>query len=60
MMRRIVTERAREGLTTVVDAMNLRDSDRKNFIELGNWERVYTLTFDTELGRERNKARKEQ
>ena len=57
---KLARERCNEGLTTVIDAMNLRDSDRKKFIELWKWERAYTIVFDSEKWIEQNRIRKEK
>ncbi|MBS9784124.1 metallophosphoesterase [Candidatus Gracilibacteria bacterium] len=58
MVMKIAKQRCEEGLTTVIDAMNLKDSDRKKFIDLGNWSKIYTLIFPTTKAFEQNEKRK--
>ncbi len=60
IVMKIANDRCTEWLSTVIDATNLRDSDRKRFIRLGNWERNYTIIFDSENALEQNKIRKEK
>ncbi|PIE85537.1 hypothetical protein CSA08_01390 [Candidatus Gracilibacteria bacterium] len=60
ILLKIAKERCNEGLTTVIDAMNLKDSDRSKFIEIGKWSKIYTVIFDSEKGIKQNKLRKEK
>ncbi len=57
LMEEIARARCNEGLTTVIDAMNLTDIARKQFISLGNWKKVITIVFDPEKAVARNAAR---
>lgn len=58
MMYWIAKYRCENKLTTVIDAMNLTDDVRKNFIKLWNWTKVYTIIFSDEYSIERNNSRK--
>lgn len=58
ILKQIVVARAKEGLTTVIDAMNLNDGVRQSFISLYDWERIYTIVFDDKKAFEFNELRK--